>query len=199
MDQATYDLLMKIASHTIPPALTAGATHWWHTKTRSHLQGLTVDIEPWNAHLDPEDEGRDENFGPQAAKTTQGRGGEKESAIRFKFINATGERVVVSNARIGKLTDLVKPNSHSTRNVATDEFELKFRGKDSKKYENRETVVQSDAVAYTVIVLADPWKKNTLKPCKRNWLMPWTKKPNLFQLSYEVIKAGKLYKIRTPV
>ena len=187
MDQFTKEILAECLKTFGLPAAAAYGTHWWHTRTRSNLDGLQVFPTPTFGKITPDEPGSASlDLKPQ-----------KVPGILFEFKNNTAEVVFIQRCRLTEVTEKFRAHNKAFFDVGEHSYELKFKGAASHDYNLKEVILQTGQSSKTMILLETEWDGQIPKKHSRKWLPPFTKKPILFCISYEVTAGERSYKIRT--
>jgi hypothetical protein len=187
MDQPTKDLLIEAAKTLVLPAIGAYGAHWWHTRTKSNLDGLQVFPSPSSSKVMPDD----------PARVTADFKPEKLPSIRFDFKNTTGEVVFIHRCRLTNVTPRFRAHNRAFFDVGEQAYELKFQRPGSRDYILKEIILQTGETAKTIIPLESEWDGNIPKKHSRSMLPPFRKQPSLFCIRYEATAGDKTYNIKT--
>ena len=186
----SYDIAKWLTSDGMPNWLTltltiglpvAGGwlTKIWSHRTRSRVDGLTIDLSPNTGLIRTKDEPYEE-----AQKT-----------IRIRFTNRLPSELVIRNANLQSVTPLLQLNPKTKTDPPTGDSELKFlRG---RAYTEHSIIIEPSQEVETCIFLRGDAPPELLKQFTTpRWrrLLRW---PKYFVLAYTVVLGDRVYRVRT--
>lgn len=178
------ELLEYLAQHDLPNWVTAFwslilwplAFWFWNDRKRSYLPGLDITV--------------------KERKTKPFKIDDKQcSGIQFNFVNKTGEILYLTDVEIVDYSSRFEIATEADRSIAESKYELKFRGSDERNYTLRQTILQTDEEAQTVLPVIIPSMDEFLRYRRSGLRVLWPF-PRYFALEFIAMVGKRRRRVR---